>query len=165
MQWFDWMTAGIILAVAIVEFVRARTSGGFGQVLFDAIALIIAALGSTWLAQPLGSVIGGERWLLTLILFAVLSIGVLIISRVLFSFTEWSSDSFDSLLSILFGIACGWIIANMVLRIIILKQGDLGPVNAMMANAPIAREVFQFRLWNSLIEWFSNLNLGPEVDY
>jgi len=76
---------------------------------------------------------------------------------------EWSSDSFDGGLSFLFGIACGWVIANMVLRIIILQQGPFGEVIEMMPNAPVAREVFQFRLWNSLINQLFDVNLGPSV--
>lgn len=164
MLWFDWMTAGIVLAVAIIETIRARNSGGFGQALFDALGLVVAALGSTWLAEPVANVLGAAKWAVMLVAFVLLAIGALVAARTVFSAFEWSSDSFDGGLSFLFGIACGWIVANMVLRIIVTQQGDLGQVAVMMQNAPVAREVFQFRTWNSLMNRFFKLNLGPKIN-
>ncbi|HDR00457.1 MAG TPA: hypothetical protein ENN51_09275 [candidate division WOR-3 bacterium] len=164
MLWFDWMTLGIVLVVAVVETIRARNSGGFGQALFDALGLVIAALGSTWLAGPIADTLGAAKWVITLVAFAILAVGALAGARTVFSAFEWSSDSFDGGLSFLFGVACGWVIANMVLRIIVLKQGDIGEVAMMMPNAPVAREVFQFRTWNILMNRFFKLNLGPRID-
>lgn len=164
MYWFDWMTLGIVLVVAVLETIRANNSGGFGQALFDALGLVVAALGSTWLAGPLAGLLGGRQWVLTLIIFVVLSVGALAVARMLFSATEWSSDSFGGLLSFIFGLACGWVIANMVLRIVIQSQGESGEVIALMSGAPVAREVFQFRLWNMLMNSLFDLNLGPKID-
>jgi uncharacterized membrane protein required for colicin V production len=164
MQWFDWMTLGIVFVVAVLETIRAKSSGGFGQALFDALGLVVAALGSTWLAGPVANLIGVERWIVTLVVFGVLGIGALILGRVMFGMAEWSSDSFDGGLSFFFGVVCGWIVANMVLRIIVQQQGGLGEVIEMMPNAPVAREVFQFRLWNILMKQLFNVNLGPDID-
>lgn len=164
MQWFDWMSLGIILVVAVLETIRARNSGGFGQALFDALGLITAAVGSTWLAGPVANLLGAQKWIFTLGIFVLLAIGSLIVSRVLFSAAEWSSDSFDGVLSFTFGVACGWVITNMTLRVLIQQQGDLGDVSQMMHNAPVAREVFRFRLWNMLLRQLFNINLGPEID-
>ncbi|MFO7676280.1 MAG: hypothetical protein R6X12_08205 [bacterium] len=164
MQWFDWMTLIVVFVVAGLETIRARSSGGFGQALFDALCFVVAAVGGTWLAGPIASLLGIDKWIATLAIFVVLGFGALIVGRMLFSITEWSSDSFDGGLCFLFGIACGWIVANMVLRIIIQQQGDLGEVAELLPQAPVAREVFQFRLWNILMQQLFHINLGPEID-
>jgi fructose-1,6-bisphosphatase/inositol monophosphatase family enzyme len=61
-------------------------------------------------------------------------------------------------------VAAGWVIAHMVLRIIIMSQGEHGAVAEAMVNAPIAREVYQFRTWNALMQLLFKAKLGPDFN-
>ena len=40
MQWFDWMTLAIILAIAILQAIRANKVGGMGLPLFETANLL-----------------------------------------------------------------------------------------------------------------------------
>ena len=164
MLWFDWMTLAIVLGVAIFQTVRGKRSEGFGQPLFDALCLVVAALAAMFTSGPIAEMTGMKHWVVMLIIFVVLGIGAFIAGRFLFSVAEWSSESMDGILSFVFGLVCGWVIAHMVLRMIILSQGEIGPVSEAMPNTIIAREVYQFRLWNALMKVLFNGELGPQID-
>lgn len=164
MLWFDWMTVAIALAVAILETIRGVRSEGMGLPLFDAAGLVVAALAATNLSDGVGQALHLQRSLVMTVLFVVLGIGAFIVGRWLFSVTDLSSQSLNGILSFVFGLVAGWVIAHMVLRIIIASQGATGPVGSMMENAPVAREVFNFRLWNKAIQFLFKVRLGPEID-
>ena len=164
MLWFDWMTLGIIVVVTVTQVLRARSTGGYGLPLWDFIWRVVAALASTFAAGPIAGIFGAPIWIVTLVMFIVLGIGAFLLGRTIFGVTEWSSESFGGILAFVFGVGGGWVIANMVLRIIIVNQGDLGPVSEMMWAAPVAREVFRFQWWNWLMKTLFDLNLGPKIN-
>ena len=153
MQWFDWMTLAIIVVVAIVEAVRGSKSGGFGLPLFDAAGVILAAVAATNLSSPVAQALSMQKSLVMLIMFALFTVGAFIVGYWLFGLTGWSFQSLDGLLGFLFGAATGWAVAHMVLRLLLESQGYTGPVGSAMPNAIIAREIFEFRGWN----WVMNL--------
>ena len=164
MQWFDWMTVGIVLAVAIVQTIRGNKVGGMGLPLFEAIGLVLAAVGTTALSQGLADLLHLPGPAVMIGMFVVLVIIALILGRWLFTVTNWSFQSMNGLLGFLWGVAAGWVIAHMVLRIIIEFQGPTGEVASMMGSAPVAGQVFRFHWWNWLMERVFKANLGPEFN-
>jgi hypothetical protein len=164
MFWFDWMTLGIVLAVAINQTVRGVKAGGMGLPLFEACGLVVAAVASTNLSGGISQAVHMQKSVIMIVLFLLLSIGAFVGARWLFTVTEWSFESLDGFLSFVFGLVAGWTIAHMVLRIIIEFQGSASPVAAMMPDAQVAREVFQFRGWNWLMRLLFRARLMPEFN-
>ncbi len=164
MQWFDWMTLAIVAVVAIVETVRAGKAGGMGLALFDAGGVVVAAVGATRFGGRLAEILRMQVSTVTLVLFAAFVVLAFIVGYWLFGLTGWTFGSLDGFFSFIFGIATGWAIAHMVLRVIILSQGTNGEVASLMASAPIAREVFTFRTWNALVQLLFKAKVGPEFD-
>ncbi|MEO0085919.1 MAG: hypothetical protein ABIK37_04750 [candidate division WOR-3 bacterium] len=164
MQWFDWMTLGIVLATAVIQAVRAGKAGGMGLPLFEGAGVIVAATGATGLSGPLAQALNMQKATVMIILFIVFTVLAFVVGRGLFSLTNWSFQSMDGFFGFVWGFAMGWAIAHMVLRIIIESQGTNGPVAAGMENAVIAREVFQFRTWNSLMQLLFKAKLGPDFN-
>jgi uncharacterized membrane protein required for colicin V production len=165
MLWFDWMTLGVVVGVTIAQIVRGTKAGGMGLPMFEAAGLVLAAVVATKLTPPLAQALNLGTPILMLVIFAVLTIGAFILGRVLYNVTQWNFGALDGFLSFLFGLVAAWTIAHMVLRIIMEFQGGMGgEVGSAMDNAPIAREVFQFRGWNWLMQLLFRVKLGPDVD-
>ncbi len=164
MQWFDWMALGIVVVVAIAETVRASKAGGMGLALFDAAGLIAAAVAATKFCGGLAEMLRMQVATVLIVLFAVLAVLAFIVGYWLYGLTGWTFQSLDGFFSFIFGIASGWAIANIVLRVIILSQGENGAVSSMMASAPIAREIYTFKTWNALIQLLFKAKVGPEFD-
>lgn len=164
MQWFDWMTLAIVLGVAVVQTIRGSKVDGMGLPLFDAAGLVIAAVAATKLSGGVAQALHLEKTLVMLVLFVLLGVGAFVAGRWLFTVTEWSFGTMDGFFSFVFGVVAGWTIAHMVLRIIIESQGVTGPVGSAIGSAIVAREVFEFRGWNWLMQLFFKARLGPEFD-
>jgi hypothetical protein len=160
MFWFDWLTLGIILAVAVIMAAGAGRAGGFGQALFQALLLCLAATSSVNLYEPLALALHVQRSVALIGLFVVLGTAAWFLGRLLHSLTGWSFGSFDAPLGFLFGVIAGWAIAHMVLRMIIESQGYAGPVAQNLSKAPVAAEVYWFRTWNKLMELLFNARSG-----
>ncbi|MFO7676281.1 MAG: hypothetical protein R6X12_08210 [bacterium] len=150
MLWFDWMTLGIILAVAVLQAVGAAKVDGFSLALFQALFVSLAAVAAVALYRPLALALNLERWVALAGLFIVLGIAALLLGRLAYSFTGWSFGTFDAPLGFIFGLVTGWAVAHVVLRVIVEKQGYSGPVAQNLARAPVAAEVYWFRTWNKL---------------
>ncbi len=165
MLWFDWMTLGIVVGVTILQIVRGTKAGGMGLPLFEAAGLVLAAVVATKLTPPLAQALNLGTPILMLVIFASLGIGAFILGRVLYNVTQWNFQSLDGFLSFVFGLVAAWTIAHMVLRLVMEFQGGPGgEVGSAVDNAVIAREVFQFRGWNWLIQLLFRVKLGPSVD-
>jgi len=164
MQWFDWMTLGIVLAVAIVQAIRAGKAGGMGLPFFEGIWMVVAAAGATGLSGPVAQALHLQKATVMIILFVIFAVLAFVVGRWLFALTNWSFQSMDGLFGFIWGVGMGWAIAHMVLRIVIESQGTNGAVAAGMETAPIAREVFQFRTWNALMQLLFKAKLGPEFN-
>jgi hypothetical protein len=166
MHWFDWMTLAIVVGVAIIQTIRGSKAGGMGLPAFEAFGLIVAAVVSAKLSAPLAGMMHMNVSTLMIVLFLAFGILAFMAGRWLFSLTGWSFQSMDGFFSFMFGLAAGWTIAYMVLRIIIDSQGTGSEVMAAIrnANAPVAREVFTFRTWNALLGLLFKAKLGPDVD-
>ncbi len=164
MFWFDWMSLGIVVGVAIIQTVRTSKAGGMGLTLFEAAGLVAAAVGANGLAGSLAQAIGVQPVVMLIVLFLIFSVLAFIFAHWFFGVTGWSFESLDGLLGFFWGVIAGWVIAHMVLRIIIMSQGENGAVAEVMANAPIAREVYSFRTWNALMALLFKARLGPEFN-
>lgn len=164
MLWFDWMVLAIVAGAAVIQAIRAGKAGGMGLPLFEAAGVIVAAAGATGLSGPLAEVLHMQKATAMIVLFVVFTVLAFVVGRSLFSLTNWSFQSMDGFFGFLWGVALGWVIAHMVLRILIESQGTNGPVAANMDTAIIAREVFQFRTWNSLMQLLFKAKLGPDFN-
>ncbi len=165
MHWFDWMTLAIVVVVAIVQTIRGMRAGGMGLPIFEMAGLILAAVAAVQFSGPLAQMLHWHKHLIMLIIFVVLGIGAFFLGRLLFNLTQWSFQSLDGFFSCVAGIAAGWTIANMVLRVLIESQGGMtGSIGSLMDNAIIAREILQFRGWNWLTGLLFKAKLGPEFN-
>jgi hypothetical protein len=168
------MCLGIVAVAAIVQSIRGAKAGGMGLPLFEACGVIVAGVGATKLYGPLGLAfgMGNNKWVMLIVLFVVISVIGFLVARWLFSILGWSFESMNALMSFFWGIAAGWVIANVVLRVIIEIQGGpsgavgavvLGPEEAR-AQAPIANEIMNFRTWNALMRLLFKARLGPDFN-
>ena len=165
MQWFDWMTLGIIVAAAVVQTIRGNKAGGMGLPLFEAAGLVVAAVAATNLSGGVAQMLSMQKSTVMIIMFGVLGVGAFILGRWLFSMTGWSFQSLDGFFSFVFGVVMGWAIAHMVLRILLESQGATGPVGSAMAGAPVAREIFEFRTWNWLMRLLFKAKMGQRTPW
>jgi hypothetical protein len=164
MHWYDWMTLVIVAGGTIIQTVRGGRAGGMGLPLFEAIGVIAAAVGATAFTRGLAGAIHVSENVVLLVLFLVFSVLAFIVARWLFTLTGMSFQSLDGFFSFMFGLVLAWTVAHMVLRIVIMSQGGNGEVAAQMANSPVAREVFEFRTWNSLMRLLFKAKLGPDFN-
>jgi hypothetical protein len=164
MHWYDWMTLAIVVGGTIIQTVRGSKAGGMGLPLFEAGGVIVAAVGATAFTHGLAVTIHVSESVVLLVLFLVFSVVGFIVARWLFTLTGMSFQSLDGLFSFLFGLVLAWTVAHMVLRIIIMSQGGNGELATQMANAPVAREVYQFRTWNALMRLLFKAKLAPDFN-
>jgi hypothetical protein len=164
MHWFDWMALGIVVVVAIIETVRATKAGGMGLALFDAAGVIVASVAATKLGPGLSQTLKMQPSTVVLIVFIALAILAIVLGYWLFGLTGWSFQSLDGFFSVVFGVATGWAVANMVLRIIMLSQGSNGEVASALAASPVVREIYQFKTWNALMRLLFKAKVGPDFN-
>jgi hypothetical protein len=164
MHWYDWMTLGILVVVTIVQTVRGSKAGGMGLPLFEAGGFIVAAVAATAFAGPLADAIHLNKGTALIVLFVVIAVLAFFLARWLFTITGLSFQSLDGFFSFVFGFVAAWTIAHMVLRIVMESQGLNGELATQMANAPVAREIFQFRTWNKIMGLLFKAKLGPDFN-
>jgi hypothetical protein len=164
MHWYDWMTLGIVVGGTIIQTVRGSKAGGMGLPLFEAGGVVVAAVGATAFTHGLAERIHVSESVVLLVLFLVFSIVSFGLARWLFNLTALSFESFDGILSFIFGLVLAWTVAHMVLRIVIMSQGGNGEVATQMDVSPVAREVYQFRTWNALMKLLFKAKLGPDFN-
>ena len=164
MHWYDWMTLLILVAVTIIQTVRGSKAGGMGLPLFEAAGVIVAAVAATAFSHSLAGAIHVGEGVALLVLFLVFAVLAFIVGRWLFTVTALSFESFDGLLSFLFGLVMAWTIAHMVLRVVIASQGGNGELATHVASSPVVREVFTFRTWNALMKLLFKAKLGPDFN-
>ncbi len=164
MSWYDWMTLAIVVGGTIVQTVRGSKAGGMGLPLFEAGGVVVAAVGATAFCRGLAGMIHVSESVVLIVLFLVFSFFAFVIGRWLFTLTALSFQSLDGLFSFIFGFVLAWTVAHMVLRIIIMSQGTNGELATQMVNYPVAREVYQFRTWNALIQLLFKAKLGPDFN-
>jgi hypothetical protein len=164
MHWYDWMTLAIVVVVTIIQTVRGSKAGGMGLPLFEAFGVVAAAVGSTAFTPGLAGMIHVSESVVLLVLFLVFSFVAFVVARWLFTLTGMSFESLDGLFSFLFGLVLAWTVAHMVLRVVIMSQGGNGELATQVANAPVAREVYQFRTWNALMGLLFKAKLAPDFN-
>ena len=164
MHWYDWMTLLILVAVTIIQTVRGSKAGGMGLPLFEAAGVVVAAVGATAFSHSLAGAIHVGEGVALLVLFLVFAVLAFIVGRWLFTVTALSFESFDGLLSFLFGLVMAWTIAHMVLRVVIASQGSNGELATHVASSPVVREIFTFRTWNALMKLLFKAKLGPDFN-
>ena len=164
MHWYDWITLVILVVVTAIQTVRGSKAGGMGLPLFESLGMVVAAVAATAFSPSLADMThlnGGTVLFLLFLAFAVLAF---MVGRWLFTLTGLSFESFDGLLSLLFGLVMAWTIAHMVLRCAIASQGINGEIATNMANSPVARAIFTFRTWNALMGLLFKARLGPDFN-
>jgi hypothetical protein len=164
MHWYDWMTLGIVVVLTIVQTVRGSRAGGMGLPLFEAVFVVVAAVGATAFTRGLAGAIHVSENVVLLVLFLAFAIIGFIVARWLFTLTALSFESLDGLFSFLAGLVLAWTVAHMVLRVVIMSQGANGDVATHIASSPVVREVYQFRTWNALIKLLFKAKLGPDFN-
>ncbi len=164
MQWFDWMSVGILVGVTIIQTVRGVKAGGMGLPMFEALSLIVAAVVATNLSGGVAVLLHADKWLIMTIMFLLLGVGAFLLGRWLYTVTDLSFQSLDGFFSFLFGVAAAYVFGHMVLRILIEFQGATGPIGSALDNAPVAREVFEFHWWNWVVGLLFKAKLGPEFN-
>jgi len=149
MNWHDWATLVVMAAVTIVQTMRGIRAGGVGLPLFEAAGAIVAAAAATALSRGIAGSLHFDESTVLFVLFVVFLALAFFVARWLFALTNLSFQSLDGVLSLLCGVAMAWAIGHMFLRIMIGSAGvEAGDV---IANSPVAREVYQFRTWNALM--------------
>ncbi|MBM3331839.1 hypothetical protein FJY68_08320 [candidate division WOR-3 bacterium] len=164
MHWYDWMTLVIVVGGTIVQTVRGSKAGGMGLPLFEALGVVVAAVGATAFTHSVADMIHVRENVVLLVLFLVFSFFGFVLARWLFTLTAMSFQSLDGFFSCIFGVVLAWTVAHMVLRVVIMSQGGNGEVAAQMVNSPVAREVFEFRTWNALMRLLFKAKLGPDFN-
>jgi hypothetical protein len=96
-------------------------------------------------------------------LFIVLAVLAFAVARWLYVLTGLSFQSLDGVLSFVFGLVLAWTVAHMVLRAMVMSAGDIDAAS-VLANSPVAREVFSFRTWNALMRLLFKAKFGPDLD-
>jgi len=164
MFWFDWMSLAILVGGAVIQTVRGIKAGGMGLPMFESLCLVIVTVGATNLSGGIAAALHVQKATVMAVMFIVLGIGAFLLGRWLYAITDLSFQSMDGFFSFLFGLVTSYAIAHMVLRIIIESQGVTGPVGSALPNAPVAREVFEFRWWNWIVGLLFKAKLGPDFN-
>ncbi|MBM3314538.1 CvpA family protein [candidate division WOR-3 bacterium] len=174
MMWYDWMCLGIVLAAAITQSIRGTKAGGMGLPLFEALGIIVAGFAATKLYAPLGRALGlgDNKWIALIAIFVVLCVVAFLVARWLFTILSWSFESMNAMFSFLWGVAAGWVIANVALRVVIeIQGGATGAVGAIVLGseevrrqAPIANEIMNFRTWHAIMRLLFKAKLGPDFN-
>ena len=128
--------------------------------MFEAAGAVVAAVAAAALSRGLAGTIRVNQGVMLPVLFVVFAGIALIVADWLFALTGWSSKSHGGAYSILFGLVLGWAIAYVFLGIVVAAQGANG-VATEMAQAPVAREVYQFRTWSAVMRLFTPARHGP----
>jgi len=164
MMWFDWMSLAILLVGAIIQTVRGVKAGGMGLPMFESLCLVVVAVAATNLSGGIAQILHAQKAVVMAVMFILLGVGAFLLGRWLYSITDLSFQSLDGFFSFLFGLVTAYAVAHMALRILIESQGATGPVGSALPNAPVAREVFEFRWWNWLVQLLFKAKLGPEIN-
>ena len=152
----------IMAIVTIVQTIRGIRAGGVGRPLFEAAGGVVAAAAATALSHGVaGAIHFNESTVMFVLFFAFLAVAF-VVAHWLAALAALSFQSFDGVLSLLFGLVLAWAVAHMFLRIMIGSAE--GETAQAIANSPVAREVFQFRTWNALIRLLFKAKAGPDFE-
>ena len=162
MSWYDWLTLVVMATVTIIQTVRGIRAGAMGLPLFEAAGVVVAAAAATSLAHTFAGPIQARDATVMLVLFIVFSVLAFFVAHWLFALTALSLQPFDGIFSVLCGLVMAWAVAHMFLRIMVgSAEGESAD---LVANSPIAREVYQFQSWNALMRLLFKTKAGPESD-
>jgi hypothetical protein len=161
-SWYDWIILVLMAIVTGVQAVRGIRAGGMGLPLFEAAGVVVAAAAATSWAHTFAGPIHARDTTVMFVLFIVFSVLAFFVARWLYEMTALSLQPFDGILSVLCGFVMAWAIANMFLRIMIGSAE--GESAKLIANSPIAREVYQFQSWNALMRLLFKTKPGPGFD-
>jgi hypothetical protein len=161
-NWSDWVTLVIMAAVTIIQTVRGVRAGGVGLPLFEAVGAVIAAVGATVLSPVFARAIHFDGSTVMFVMFVIFLAAAFVVARWLFVLTALSFQSLDGILSVICGLVMAWAVAHMFLRIMIgSAEGESANV---IANSPVAREVYQLRTWKALMALLFKAKAGPDID-
>jgi hypothetical protein len=163
LYWYDWMTLATMAAVTITQTARG-SKAGMGLPMFEAACVAVAAVATIAHSHTLADMIHARPGETLLGLFLVLAVLAFFVARWLSALVGLSFQSFDGFFSLLFGLVLAWTVAHMVLRAMMMSQGDSGDIAGTLANSSVAREVFSFRTLKALMRLLFNAKSGPDFD-
>jgi hypothetical protein len=126
--------------------------------------VVVAAVAATAHSHTLAAMVHSRPGLTLLALFLVLAAFAFLAARWLSGLFAFSFGSSNWFFSLLFGLVTAWAIAHMVLRTMMMLQGEGGEVVNNLANSPVAREIYSFRTWKALMRLLFGAKLGPDFD-
>jgi hypothetical protein len=161
-DWYDWVTLVIMAVVVIAQTLRGIRAGGIGVPLFEAAGGVVAAVATTAVSHGIADSTHLNEGTVMFVLFIAFLALALVVAHWLSALAPLPFQSLDGILSVFCGLVLAWAIAHMFLRIMMGSEG--GQSADMIASSPVAREVFQFRTWNSLMRLLFKANANPSFD-
>lgn len=166
MTWFDLLFVVLVLAVVVWE-ARMET----GRALLDTVAVLAAMQFSRGPAAHLTEALNWRPLpgspmspLALLIVFSVLLVGGLLLSKFLHRHARWSMDQFDLLFGVALGlvmaVALGHQVADITARLVIEKQGYLPE---FFQNSLVADELRSFRTYHNVVAVFHTYQAGKSI--
>jgi hypothetical protein len=162
MDWYDWVTLVIMAVVIIAQTVRGIRAGGIGVPLFEAAGGVVAAVAATEISPGVAGALRFSESTVMFVLFLAFLGLAFVVAHWLAALSPLPFQSFDGVLSFFFGLVLAWAVAHMFLRIMMGSEGSQSA--DMIASSPVAREVFQFRTWNELMQLLFRAKAGQDFD-
>ena len=164
MHWYDWTSLAIIVVLTIVQTVRGVKAGGLGLPLFEAGAVVVAAVGATSFYHGVAGSLHINESVALMSLFIGFALVGLVLARWLFALTGITFQSLDGFFSFMFGLVLAWTVAHMFLRIMMTAQGINGEIAANLAGSPVSREIYEFHTWNAIMRLLFKAKLAPMLE-
>lgn len=153
MNWLDIILLLLVVGVAVLEAFR-----GFGRAIFDALGLFAAL----WLAgalspglaphMPLHTGAGADHSHAFSLLFVLLSLLCLGVSRFVHGMTLIHTGMFEALLGLTAGVAVGMVAAHAVTCALVMADPGGRHGAALVAGGAISSEAFSFTTYHSVMD-------------
>jgi len=159
MDWYDWVTLVIMAVVIIAQTVRGIRAGGIGVPLFEAAGGVVAAVATTAVSRGVADATHLNEGTVMFVLFLAFLALAFVVAHWLSALVPLPFQSLDGILSVLCGLVLAWAVGHMFLRIMI--GSEEGEMAQAIVYSPVAREVFQFRTWNELMQMLFGATADP----
>ncbi|HEY3298539.1 MAG TPA: CvpA family protein [Armatimonadota bacterium] len=156
--WVDAAIVVLLLAVVILEIKR-----GFGQAVFDVLALVVTMRLSFILVNPVDGVIKvaaetpAHQGLVYLVVFIVTSIIALFIGHMIYNNMLFTADAFEAALGGVLGVVVGVILCHVLVTSLNMMGGADDATN-VVKNSRIAPEFLEFTTYHRLMDFLYHFN-------
>lgn len=160
MNWVDYLTLFVMIAIIIISTLRGRH--GVGLALFDT----VAAVAATWVAHHfyvrLSNSLHISTALAYVLLFAVAASALFFATGKLHTATQLEFPPFDPLISMVLGIVAAWAMAFALLEIIGEAVPDDSPTIDRIAESRVATQILTFRMITGTKAFMDSVKFGPK---